>query len=260
MLCFFAGSAEAQYLKLLNDDLYKSRVKLVSEFMDRFNGKRVRPDIETDTLNKQMTNLLFLFDRCLLKSKHDSVFHEAESFAAKVIEDSVMLQYSDTAWCAKAKCRGKLSGKQVDFVLFLNVERREADMYKWVITKADGSIFELDAPKQHSPYMLMPDSHETNFMSLGRMTAETPGYVKDFKSCNYEIDQTSVFFSLVKNGLLKIDYVEDLTFLFFQVPGYVFSVKKFEREELNAGWLISSLQKYTVEEKDNLLLWLNIKK
>ncbi len=256
LVCIVFFNVRAQVYNQLDENLYKSRVKLVSEFFDRFNGIRSRPDVE-ESVNNRKDNILLLFDLAMFKSKQDSLFIEAESFAEKVLADSIRINYCDTTWCAKARCKGTLSGKPIDFWLYLNVENRESDMYKWVISKAEGNVFSLETAQQHKSFMLMPDDHEINFMSLYRMTSETPSYVKDYKSKGVIIDQTSVFFTMVKTGLLKIEYVDELSFLFFQIPGYMFSIKQVERENLNAGWLINSFGKISESEREEFLNWLH---
>ena len=256
MLALFPLLANAQFFTFLNEELYSSRVKLVDEFMERFNGRESRTDLVKKGVDDHKTNILLLFDLAMFQSKSDLRFLEAESFAQNIVRDSIRINYSDTTWCAKAKCHGTLSGKPVDFFLYLTVEHRKEDMYKWVLARAEGKIFNLDAPKEHKPFMLMPDDHETNFMSLYRMTAETPSYIKDFMSKSNTLDQTSVFQTLVCAKLLKIEYVSELEFLFFQVPGYMFSIKHVERESLNAGWLISSFCKVDDYDKKEFLGWL----
>jgi len=101
--------------------------------------------------------------------------------------------------------------------------------------------------------MLMPDDHETNFMSLHRITTEKDDYITNYARKNFTVDETSVFFSYVYSGLLNIDNVDDLEFTFLQVPGYVFTIKDIFRETLNSGWLISSYHKVAYEEKDSII-------
>lgn len=239
--------------ELLNDDLYKTRVKLVDEFFDRFNGKELRPDIKTDSKDAKLKNLLVLFNGKMFKSMEDSAFVEAKTFAEKVLQDSILLHYQDSIWFAKASCHGKLKGKAVDFTLYLNVENRHGKMYKWVITRAEGSIFNLTPSLQKESIMLMPDDHETNFMSLRRITTEKDDYILNYKQKYFSVDPTSVFYSYVYSGILDIEYVKSLDFIFYQVPGYKFTISHFERENYNAGWLINSLEKVTDEEKTQIL-------
>lgn len=100
--------------------------------------------------------------------------------------------------------------------------------------------------------MLMPDDHETNFMSLNRMTNETSTYIMDFVRKDAMVDELSVFMTLVKQGLLKIDYVSDLSFTFFQVPGYIFSIRNINRNSQNTGWLIDSIQSISEQQKTDI--------
>ncbi len=236
-------TTSAQLSKLLNRDQYMAQIQLVDEFFDRFNNIEVRPDVSNEITKDRKSNILLLFDLALFNSKKDPLFGEAEQFAEKVVSDSVTISYSDTAWYAKAVCRSYFMKQAVDFTLYLKVEERGKDMYKWVITKAEGNVLSLKSEKKHKQQMIMPDDHETNFMSLFRMTDETSEYITDFTSSRFELDQTSVFLAMVKMGLLKIEYVKDLQFFFNQVPGYQFSIKYVERKNMNAGWLINSFKK-----------------
>lgn len=246
--------ADAQVIGgLLNDDLYKTRVKLVDEFFERFNGKELRPDIKTGIGDTELKNLLFLFNVGMFKSAQDSAFIEAKVFAQKVLRDSIHINYNDSTWVAKATCHGKMKGKAVDFVLYLNVENRRGKLYKWVIAKAEGDIFKLTPSVEKETIMLMPDDHETNFMSLKRITTEKDDYILNYKQKQFQVDETSVFYSLVNSGLLDIEFVKPLEFIFFQVPGYTFTITHFERESFNTGWLISSLKKTAEEEKAKFL-------
>lgn len=243
LLAINMQNVSAQFSKLLNRDQYMAQIQLVDEFFDRFNNKEVRPDVSSEITKDRKSNILLLFDLALFKSKKDSLFGEAEKFAEKVISDSVIINYSDTTWYAKAICRSSFKKQTVDFTLYLKVEKRENGLFKWVISKAEGKVLSLKSDKKHKQQMLMPDDHETNFMSLFRMTDETSEFITDFTSSSFDVDETSVFLTLVKMGLLKIEYVKDLQFYFNQVPGYQFSIKYVERENMNAGWLINSFKK-----------------
>ena len=246
--------AEAQVVgRLVDDELYDTRVKLVDEFFERFNGKTYRPDIMPETEDAELRNLLVLFNASMFTSFEDSAFAEAKLFARKVLRDSIRINYRDTTWVAKATCHGRLKGKEVEFVLYLNVEHRRDRYYKWVIAKAEGDVFRLSPSMEKETIMLMPDDHETNFMSLKRITTEKDDYILNYKGRGFEVDETSVFYSLVYSGLLDIEYVRNLEFVFFQVPGYKFTVSHFERDNFNAGWLISALEKMSEEEKTQFL-------
>lgn len=237
----------------LNNYVQNVRIGLVDEFFDRFNGKTTHPDIPESKPDSRYKNLMMLFDLSQFKSKNDPKFGEAELMMNKVMKDSIYINYADSTWAAIAHCKGSLNGKSVKFDLFLTVQHREVNMYKWVISKADGNLFDI-APKNISErIMLLPDDHETNFLSLRRMSNEQPFNVNLFMVNGFEYDKTSAFAYLVHSELLKIDYVDDLEFIFTQIPGYIFHIKYFEREKNNAGWLISHYYESSDENKNAFL-------
>ena len=253
---FFVANAQKVITNDLNAELYDSRIKLVDEFFDRFNGKEGHPDISRKDKDYRKKNLMFVFNGRMFKSKEDAKFKELQNFINTVIEKNISINYSDTTWFAKAVCHGKLKCKEVDFTLYLNVEHRKEDMYKWVIAKAEGDVFKLKPSFKSEKIMLMPDDHETNFMSLHRITTEKDDLISCYIQKNYPLDETSVFLSDVYNGLLDIDYVKDLQFIFYQVPNYVFRIKFIERETNNTGWLITNFDKVSEDEKEDFLDYL----
>ena len=235
--------------KELDSYIQKVRIGLVDEFFERFNGISTHPDIPEGEEDSRINNLLMLLDLSKYTSRSDSLFVEATAMMNTVIRDSVKINYADRTWLALAHCKGTLEGKSVHFDIFLSVQNRRDDMYKWVISKVDGSLFDITPRNQHENIMLFPDDHETNFLSLRRMTQEQPFNIRQFLAKGTLYDKTSVFAYLVHSGRLKIDYVEDLEFVFTQIPGYVFHVRYFDRERNNTGWLISKFYKVSDEEK-----------
>ena len=260
VIAFSIANAQKVITNDLNAGLYDSRIKLVDEFFDRFNGKEGHPDISRKDKDYRKKNLMFVFNGRMFKSKEDAKFKELQNFINTVIEKNISINYSDITWFAKAVCHGKLKGKEVDFTLYLNVEHRKEDMYKWVIAKAEGDVFKLKPSFKSEKIMLMTDDHETNFMSLHRITTEKDDLISCYMQKDYPLDETSVFLSDVYNGLLDIDYVKDLQFIFYQVPNYVFRIRFIERETNNTGWLITDFDKVSEDEKEYFLDYLYNKK
>ena len=239
----------AQDFNGLNTYLQRTRVGLVDEFIDRFNAKETHPDIPLSTPDSKKKNLLMLFDIYMFKSTKDPRYKEAQQMIDEIINKKIKINYSDETWTALAHCQGVVGGKNVKFDIYLTVEKRGKDMYKWVISNVKGSIFDVSPKNKTKNIMLYPDDHETNFISLHRMTTEQPGNVSRFMNNDFNYNATSVFVFLVYNGLLKINYVDDLEFIFTQVPGYTFHIRYFQREKNNAGWLISKFYKSNAKEK-----------
>lgn len=252
MLLSYMG-AFAQSLSPLNAHLQKVRIGLLDEFLERFNGEAIHPEISVTSVDGRKKNLMALLDFAQFTSKEDTLFKEASKMMDIVLRDSIRINFSDTTWVAIAHCKGTMGNKNVKFDLFLTVQHRKLDMYKWVINKADGELFSVAPKNDNERIMLDPDSHETNFISLRRATREQPQNINKFMSKSFDYDATSVFTYLVYSGKLKIDYVEDLEFVFTQIPEYIFHVKYFERESQNSGWLIHSFYKSSSSEKATFL-------
>lgn len=252
-LLVLPNTVGAQSLNPLNAHLQAVRIGLVDEFFDRFNGDAAHPDISPKNEDSRKKNLMVLLDLAQFTSKEDSLFKEASFMMEKVINDSVQINFADTTWAAIARCHGKLDGKNVKFDLYLTVQHKKLDMYKWVIAKADGDLFGIVPKNDDERIMLSPNDHETNFISLRRATNEQPHNIERFMSKSFDYDATSVFTYLVYNRKLKIDYVEDLEFVFTQIPDYIFHVRYFDRESSNSGWLISNIYKTSQEDKDAFL-------
>ena len=237
-------------VSMLNNLDQRARVGLVDEFFDRFNGNAFNPALDGED---RLRNLIALFDQNQFSVENDVRFNDAKRMADKIINDSIVINYSDSTWIALAHCNGKLDGKAVKFDLFLTVQGRGKDMYKWVISRADGSIFDITPTHENEKIMLYPDDHETNFMSLKRVCEEQPSDIRNFLRRSFEYEPTSVFAYLVYNGKLKIDYVDELEFVFTQVPGYMFHVRNFDRKGFNSGWLISNFYEFSPEDKESFL-------
>lgn len=246
-------SAQVQILDELNLAMYNSRVKLVDEFFARFNGFEQREDVSKQYSNR-VYNILMLNDLSKFKSKSDTLFLKALSFANKVTEDSLYINYADTCWYAKARCNGQIGKKKVDFNVYLFVEQRGEDMFKWVIADVEGEAFDNSRNIKHQDLFMYPNVHEQSFSALSRITNETSRYIDDYVIKNYKSDALSAFLALVRSGQLKIDYVSDVEFYFHQIPNYVFTVKHFERESMNVGWLINSVIYCSEKEKQKTIM------
>ena len=74
LICWIAN---AQIMSnQLNKELYDSRIKLVDEFFDRFNGKEGHPDISNRDKDYRKKNLMFVFNGRMFKSKEDEKYKE----------------------------------------------------------------------------------------------------------------------------------------------------------------------------------------
>lgn len=243
----------AQVFDMLNSDLYKGRVKLVSEFMKRFNGEERNTYIDPNAAELDKINLCQLFDADYILKNRADVEDKAFQFVDSVLFNQVKINYSDPNWFAKTTCVGQFKGKEHKFEIFLTVESRGKDMYKWVIADVKGDIFNLKPSRESERIMLLPNEHESNFMRLNSITNEKDDYITLYSSKMSSIDRLTVFNTLIYYNFLNIEYVSDIEYTFLQVPGYAFTIKEFERESTNSGWLIKSWKETNDEEKEKIL-------
>lgn len=231
----------AQIWHDLDEELYDSRVKLVDEFIARFNGSEWTPGVNSEDSTARIRNICSLFDMDKVLSRTEAFRDSIVEFAKVAVDSGSEISYSDSGWFAKAVCTGTYRGKNVKFDLYLKVQPRGENRYKWMIFRADGDIFALNPGNKEKEVMIGPDAHETNFMDLYDVTHSGYDAITRFMRPEFRLDSTSVFCTMVYDNVLKIEGVEDLIFFFTQVTGYTFRVRFFERDETNSGWLIDEL-------------------
>ena len=253
-LCSYVMALLAQTVDfdLPNRELYLAKVKMVDEFMARFNGDECRQDVSPGYSNRE-NGILLLFDLSKFNSKSDSDFVAAAEFAKEACAGGARLSFGDEGWFAKVKCHGLLGRKDVVFDMFLCVEERDSSMYKWAVCDVDGEAFLTSRDRPHREMFILPNDNEQFFRSVRKITSETPQYVDDYVKKGFKAEQLSTFLALVRCGFLKIEAVSDVEFVFTQVPGYVFRVKYFNRESKNSGWLIDSVEKVADLDKLNMI-------
>lgn len=246
-------SCNAQIFDMLNSDLYHSRVKLVSEFMQRFNGEEKNPYIDSNASEIDKINLCQLFDIDYILKNRGEAEPKAFQLVDSILRNNVKIHYSDAEWFAKVKCVGLFKGKETTFNMYLTVEPRGKDMYKWVISDVEGDIFDLAPSRSSNKILLLPNEHESNFMRLNSITSEKDDYISLYSTNCTSTNRLTVFNTLVYYNYLNIDYVTDIEYTFLQVPGYLFTIREFERESTNSGWLIGDWKEVSDKDKGIML-------
>lgn len=237
MLLSFPMHAQSGFLD--NDNLDKKmQVKLIEEFMVRFNRDVMPVVIDSFTENKEMKMLALLFDFNLMERRDKDVLE----FVKTMLRDNVKLNFTDTNWSAEATCNVKYKKTEQKVTLVLRTEDIDRRMYKWVITQAVGDILALKPVRKSKSYKISPTDNELYFMQLADITKDESENILNYSQKAYHPDQTSVFFALVASGQLKIDYVEKIVYHFYTTH-YNFDVSYFPREGTNSGWLISDFKK-----------------
>lgn len=215
------------------------KVKMISEFMARFNLSELPPNLSPDDTLIHEKALAMLFDQELIDRRQDDAWRLVQLMKA----DERNLSFTDTAWHAEALCSISLNGRNDHITLKLQTEHIKGFRYKWVIADAWGKPLELTPKKTNPGLRINPVDNEVNFLSLHNITKNEFQNILNYKANDRELDRLSVFLTLVQFGILKINHVEKIIYQ-FTGNGYHFTVSEFHREGLNTGWLISN---FTIE-------------
>lgn len=253
-LCFSQGVLNTENQ---NEKVFLVRTKQFIEFLDRFNYKTNFNGEKIDSVfkskfprDKMISSLFNLKDPRLDPSDKNystTYINQKAEFINEVVHKNLMIfRYSDNI-IAEAKSRVLLNGTPKTISIFLTQEIIGKDMVKWVINDVKGDIFNFLKSDTAFVRFIPPSSNETDFMNLKRALEDTK-YLQYYSSKNYEPDYLTVFYYMLNTGLVKFDYVKDVTYHIIDIPGWCIKVKDFNRNEMNSGWLIMDVSKNSFDK------------
>lgn len=228
-------------------------VKLIDEFIERFN------DEPNSYIRRQSRNLYgtdtFITRRQLIKSlfnKKQQWGQEVNLFTSAVTDttDPLYLSFTDSNWYAVAQCVFLHNDKRITLPLVMHITTIDGG-YKWMIAGiGKSSIFDTTMPPglpTEGYYTATGDyiptsSHGTNFVTLTQLLTKAMHPTDYFEPTLMATARGHQFIELVQQEKLRFKHVTNMTFHFFTIPGWVFTVSHHKRKEDNRGWLISSLQ------------------
>lgn len=238
-LTLFFIEAGAQNLVYGNDtalDDYSYHVGLISTFMSRLNGDSSISG-NMDSLSRRI-DIASLFKQEAFLSNH----LYAEDFSQKVIARAEYIDFTDTCWHAIASCIVEHDGKEEEVTLILKTECCEDVVYKWIIVKAYADFLNLEPEKKNPGLKIMPSANELNFMQLSHISTQEHQNILNYACSSYVHDPTTVLYAMIHQGILRIKYVKDLSYVFSDIAGYRLKVNHFLGEGRSGGWLISEIQ------------------
>ena len=249
----------------LNDEIFKREVKVIDEFIERFNDDKssfIRKEYEKehrayDLPRKEIFISLFNLDNPQW-SKNTSLeefFHD--------VSDSLHpphLSFTDTSWYSEATCTFVYNKKNIEIPLILQIQIAKNHGAKWMIAGiADNPIFSsasstiVDPESHHAKEgfkFIATSSYGTNFVELHNTFADKKDILDYFEPALLATDKAKQFINLILQNKLEFKYAKDVKFHFFQLPNWVFVVEQFDRKSLNSGWLINDVKKVTEPEKE----------
>lgn len=248
-LCFSTPVRSQTYTSYEENFAYE--VKQIDEFFERFNneGTLIKDYIykNYDQLEVSREELVkSLFD---LKSKQLQK-EDVNSFI-KAINDPdkpVTLSFYDEDWYAKLKCSVVYEEQEQELLLLLRIQQEKNGASKWVVHQVYADF--LSTPTETNPHAsLNPVSHATDFMGLNRAFEDAEN-LKAYLTNSFQDDQLSKFAIELQNNRIAFQQVENISYHFFQIDGWIFTVENFKRSEKNSGWLISRLRQADAQEKE----------
>lgn len=244
----------SSYAQIIIKDTYldvfaSTYVKSIDEFMQRFNGDELHPDLDTTKVeNVRLRSILTLFDLQQFQVRDSIVAKQLISFADTICKKNVRLDFESGLY-AEAKCTFLFYDKELPINLVFVYEPIQNDMYRWALAGVNGLQENHILDTSRNGYF-NPTQHEVRFTELSTASANLTKYVSNHK----DVDQMSYLLGMLESNQLKYLDCQKVRFHFLQVPGYIFIVDEVNRLSNNAGYLISSLIK---TERPNKLEFIN---
>ncbi|MFW6223186.1 MAG: hypothetical protein ACOC3T_06200, partial [Bacteroidota bacterium] len=232
------------------DSSWVYRVKQIQQFLTRFNyqenARGMRLQFVDDIERRKALASLFSHEYVNKSEKAKLI-----AFVDEVVKKNISISQMDSDWYAVVNCDGKYKNKEVKLDLTLQMQSNQDSSAQWMIVGARAEEF-LRLNKTKKKAYLLGNAHELNFMRLF-IELKDPHQISNFISPKTKQDHLSILSWMIDKGDLVLNQAKGITFHFFQVPGWVFSVKEFNRKSYNSGWLIFNLEAARTEEKSNIL-------
>lgn len=241
------------------EERFAFQVKTIDEFMERFN------DSESTLLRKYLDVSrpgVIKSDRIrMLKALFEKKSFVKDSlktaFVASVCDslNPQFLNFFQKNWYAQAQCLFQDGARNKYITLVLKVLRTANGGSKWVIAGAS----EYGISKQNKSTVRMtggdtrkglnPYSHVMDFTEL-EDALEDKINIESYLDEGFLTLKNQPIIEAILSGKIRFNYVQEITYHFLQIDGWIFSVQNFKRMTRQSGWLITQLQPADNEEKD----------
>ena len=241
-------SAQSYLDRRLTSD-FLAEVKSLDEFKARFNGDEKKPGLESGDASRR-DDIISLFDFNIEKDRHGSAEFQDKmnGFVDSVLVHDNRFNISDSGLFAECLCNMSYKGKDVGITLIFRCETIDEDRYRWAIVGVRG-LEKAGLMKTDRLYTIDPVQNEVHFIGLHDFLNANPSHAFGYRSAYSKVDNLSVLYTLVYNGLLKFDVVQEQIYYYFDIPGYIFTIEEISRNNENSGWLITSLNRADDIEK-----------
>lgn len=233
----------------LLQEKFNYQVKQISQFFDRFNFTEPLKLSDDNTLSRKK-NLVSLINMQDNNLTHNPTTIEFLKFVGDE-SNNVYLNFDDSNWYSTAHCSFSYHNKPINIDIVLQVQGDKINGFKWVITGVKNDIFSHSTVSGSiAPIFINPMNNEVGFSELSKAIREKDK-IFYYASSSFKPNALSAFFFMLQNGDIIFKQINSIDYQFFQVPGWIFHVKDFNRSEYNSGWLIATIKKIDEKEKSS---------
>lgn len=263
LLIVLGGVTNLGNAQVLDDDYdieqqLLASTKQLNQFFKRFNGeennkgKELEPDdrqYRSSRLRKRFISMLFDEEYAQIPRDVKTKFI---SYTTKS-DSPKFLGLRSNDWFAVVNTTFEYEGREEPVVLYMQMQQ-EGLGYEWVISRVSFGRYKemFDKQRGETKEFLHPMSHELDFMNLRKALVKN-GSPESYTLADFEPDYLTLFLYEIKKGLLKFNTVNRISFHFFSLDGWYFTLNNFNRTGYNTGWLISDLTEINKPQKEQLL-------
>ena len=244
----------------VNNTLFLYEVKLVDEFIERFND-------DPSSYIREQCKALYGTDNMITRSRLlKTLFNKGQKWSADTglffkevldIKNARYLSFTDSTWYAETRCIFLYNNKKVEIPLLLHI-KTENKGFKWMIAGIGNSeVFKGKTPPPMPVGSFGPptgefiptSSHGTDFLVFNNVFTDKMHPRDYFEPTLLATTRAQYIISLIMQHKATFQYVHNIRYHFYQVDNWIFTIDQFKRNDANKGWLISSLQKVSPQAK-----------
>lgn len=227
------------------------KVSQFGQFVKRFNyeedfwGKPISSSFSKKVNRQDYIGFLFnkydsrLDSKSSLYSKEYKVLKD--EFIDYVVKNNFKINRASDSLYTIAECEVFYHKNPATIKLLLKQEFINKGM-AWVISDVEDGLF-YDADYDPGTISFIPPtSNEVNYIHLKSFFGKKDS-LANYAYPGYKCNRLSIFFHLLHNGEIQYNFVKSITYVIFDIPGWIVQVREYNREDDNSGWLIENVSK-----------------
>jgi len=241
-----------------NDAGYREKhfiyeVKLIDEFFERFNDDSssfIRSVYKTRHIPFTLTRDKLIRSLFNYQAQHWDTTMIHDFIATVTVPGSpVLLNFYGDNWYAEVNCQFQYKAGTVEIPLILKIEAENSGA-RWVIVAVKSNPMKqvttevrLTGSPEHRSRSMNPVVHGNNFIELDSVFRDRGHLSEYFDSLFFNRKFSLNFYDAIQKNQIQFIKVTHVRYHYLQAAPWIFTVDYFERKDLNAGWLINTLEK-----------------